>query len=287
MQCYNNCCPPSCYTMPIVAPTGPTGPTGAAGQTGPTGSTGPTGATGATGVTGAAGAIGPTGPQGIEGIRGLQGPQGEIGPTGPEGPTGPTGSTGTQGIQGLQGISGPQGALGPTGPQGETGSTGPTGPQGIQGETGPMGPIGATGPTGPAASIPTLQNATLAINSDTLINNTLISYTVLISNGTDIIFPSNTTISLASERVYLVSYIVNAELATNSEMTIAPRVNGVDQSAFSTLNETGSTLTTASTSATFLLNTVLYATPVTLSFSYYGTTPGLNPVGSISILEVT
>lgn len=242
------------------------------------------------------------GPQGIQGIQGPQGIQGEVGPTGPaglqgiqgeqgspgaEGAAGPTGPQGLQGIQGEPGAAGQEGPAGPIGLTGEQGPTGPQGIQGIQGVTGPQGEAGPTGPTGAASVSPTTQNATLAINPLSLANNTLISYTVLISNGSDIIFPSNTAISLASERVYLISYIVNAELDINSEITITPRVNGVDQPSFSSLNETGSTLSTASTSATFLLNTVLYPTPVTLSFAYYGSATGLNPVGSISIVEVT
>lgn len=146
--------------------------------------------------------------------------------------------------------------------------------------------IAATGPTGPTSPTPTLQNATLAVDAASLINGALIPYIVQIFNGADIIFPTNTTISLATPRVYLVSYILSANLAVNSQMTIIPRINGVAQSNFSFTSETGNTLTEASASGTFLLNTILFSTPVTLDFAYSGTVTALAPTGSFSIIEI-
>jgi len=227
--------------------------------------------TGATGETGATGATGETGATGAAGETGATGATGEAGATGATGETGATGATGETGA---------------TGAAGETGATGATGETGVTGATGETGATGATGETGAASPTPTLQNATLAVDSASLISGELIPFIVQIYNGADIIFPTNTTIALATPRVYLVSYILSANLTVNSEMTIIPRINEVEQPDFSFTSETGSTLTVASASGAFLLNTILFSTPVTLDFVYSGTATGLDPTGSFSIIEI-
>lgn len=200
--------------------------------------------------------------------------QGVPGPPGPQGIPGPAGS---------QGPIGPQGIPGPEGPQGEIGPQGIPGPEGPQGEPGPIGPIG---PESPASSTPTLQNATLTVGAASLTSGAPIPYIVTISNGADILFPTSTTISLATPRIYLISYIVRADFDVNSEGTITPRVNGIGQSDFSVTIQTGSTFTTAGASGTFLLNTILYGTPILLDFVYTGTATGVAPSGTFSIVEV-
>lgn len=265
-------CPPE--PPCIECPPGPTGPAGPAGQTGPAGMQGPPGPQGepGIGVEGPAGPPGPEGPQGIQGIQGIPGTQGELGPTGP------------QGIQGIQGTQGIQGEPGPEGPQGESGGEGPEGP------TGPTGPEGPTGPSGGGGA--SQQNATLVIPNVSLFNGNPIPYEVLITNATDIFFPTNTTISLSPDRTYLVSYIVTADLGPASEMDIVPRINGVDHPEFAFIDGTGN-LAHISSSGTFLLNTVIYGGTIDLEFIYYGRTPGIsdetvgsNPVGSFSFVEV-
>jgi len=133
-----------------------------------------------------------------------------------------------------------------------------------------------------------LQNATLAVDAASLTDGNLIPYIVQIynRNRTDIIFPTNTTIMLATPRVYLVSYILSADLAVNSQMTIIPRINAVEQPGFSFTSETASSFTEASASGTFLLNTILFSTPVTLDFLYTGSVTALAPSGTFSIVEI-
>ncbi|MBY0037291.1 collagen-like protein, partial [Bacillus cereus] len=170
--------------------TGPTGPTGPTGAAG-----GPTGPTGPTGI-GVTGPIGPTGPGGT----------GSIGPTGPTGPTG-------------IGITGP---TGPTGPGG-TGSIGPTGP------TGPTG-IGITGPTGPTGPLETANNGQFYATNVTAFTNDPIPFTSSNITGTAITHtPPSSSISLAPNQTYFVTYTLSADLdPTDIIMEFFLALNGTE-----------------------------------------------------------
>ncbi|MEK4418298.1 collagen-like repeat preface domain-containing protein [Bacillus sp. FSL K6-0268] len=178
---------------------------GGAGATGPTGPAGPQGATGATGPS--TGVTGPTGPQGIQGPAGPQGPQGLQGVQGPEGPEG------EQGPQGIQGLQGPQGPQGIQGVEGDNGATGPAGPTGV---------TGATGPAGSSASSPGINSANFAITAGQspggggrfLFN----ASTIYPTPGTSEISYINGSgdVELARDFIYLVSYTVSAQKASNN-----------------------------------------------------------------------
>jgi hypothetical protein len=112
-----------------------------------------------------------------------------------------------------------------------------------------------------------------------------LEYVVINSNGADIIFPSTTTINLADSRIYLVSYIVTANIGASESMSITPRINGNPINEFaSTANTSTANETTAS--GAFLLNTILFSPPNTLDFLYTGPASATNVIGTIAIVEI-
>jgi hypothetical protein len=131
---------------------------------------------------------GPAGPQGPAGADGAAGPQGPAGPAGPAGPQGNPGVQGPQGPQGLQGDAGATGATGPQGPKGDTGDTGPIGLTGAAGAAGPAGPTGPAGADGKSVTSVSVNNNT---TTTTLSDNTLVSGTFSVSQGS-ISAPQNT-----------------------------------------------------------------------------------------------
>ena len=234
------------------------------------------------------GITGVTGPTGNIGSTGLTGPTGSTGDTGPIGLTGPTGPTGNTGPIGLTGPTGPTGNIGPiglTGPTGLTGNTGNTGPTGSTGNTGPIGLTGPTGPTGPylnSYDVYTIYNINLKSQDD-------ISFFKRINIGglTSLSDNDSTIINLTEGYVYFISYIVSANVGTNSYFQIAPYIDNIFEFSYDTTATSNSASNgNATVSNGFIVQAKKEDTSLTMPFYLKFTTNSTNigeVTGSVSI----
>ncbi|HBG8975454.1 TPA: collagen-like exosporium glycoprotein BclA2, partial [Clostridioides difficile] len=190
---------------------------------------------------------------------------------------GATGPTGAVGATGANGVAGPIGPTGPTGANGVTGATGNTGATGANGATGPTGATGATG-------VLAANNAQFTVSSSSLGNNTLVTFNSSFINGTNITFPTSSTINLAVGGIYNVSFGIRATLSLAGFMSITTNFNGVAQNNF--IAKAVNTLTSSdvSVSLSFLVDT--RAAAVTLSFTFGSGTTGTSPAGYVSVYRI-
>lgn len=178
---------------------------------------------------------------------------------------GPTGPTGARGITGVTGANGVAGAIGPTGATGANGATGPT---------------GNTGATGVLAS----NNAQFIVSSSSLGNNSLVTFNSSFINGTNITFPTSSTINLAVGGIYNVSFGIRATLSLAGFMSITTNFNGAAQNNFVAKAVNTLTSSDVSVSLSFLVDT--RAAAVTLSFTFGSGTTGTSPAGYVSVYRI-
>ncbi|HBH3634338.1 TPA: collagen-like protein, partial [Clostridioides difficile] len=195
-------------------------------------------------------------------------------------PIGPTGPTGANGVAGATGATGATGANGATGPTGAVGATGANGVAGAIGPTGATGANGATGATGVLAA----NNAQFTVSSSSLGNNTLLTFNSSFINGTNITFPTSSTINLAVGGIYNVSFGIRAILSLAGFMSITTNFNGVAQNNF--IAKAVNTLTSSDVSVSLSFLVDARAAAVTLSFTFGSGTTGTSPAGYVSVYRI-
>ncbi|MCA5555478.1 hypothetical protein [Clostridioides difficile] len=108
-------------------------------------------------------------------------------------------------------------------------------------------------------------NAQFTVSSSSLGNNTLVTFNSSFINGTNITFPTSSTINLAVGGIYNVSFGIRAILSLAGFMSITTNFNGVAQNNF--IAKAVNTLTSSDVSVSLSFLVDARAAAVTLSFT--------------------